>query len=330
MGIGLVNINTFFTANALGSASTLTNSERAYISQLLSLGYNNWTTLFGGLSTIGGTYPSGVLYDKKINKGLDGNVWDVAKVICNDNVGDFDTVLISALKSKGISVDVGTGDVTVVSPLQSPAVAGSALQTAIQSGTNIQTAANGILSQLNMGQYDNPGAASFFANPDNNAAIQQAYNLLGYGVPTTTDAVGVSTMLKLYWGAFYLKQYPIPPSSPDSCNQIKESIEGLTNERANIQTDITQMAANPANEFYATYSSQDLQFQSAVVSDLLNQFNGLSSKNACTSVIAAGGGGGGASNPSSASNFSLILLLGAIVVVVIIAHKIISKNKSDN
>jgi hypothetical protein len=208
---------------------------------------------------------------------------------------NFEQVMASELSKTGVKV-TSTADVA------------AAVTDALNTGGNISQGLEAIINKTNLGAMTDV-VKNTLLNSGNAAFVKQAVDYLGYPIPTTTDATGAKKLKQLYWGVYYLKNYPIPNISSTDCTQIDETIVQLQAEKANLKQ-------SELDKLYGTYTAEDLNMREQAVADLITKFQGLSGQLKCTSSRVA------SSNAIvKYSVYGLIAVVAIVVVIKIMKHK---------
>jgi hypothetical protein len=164
---------------------------------------------------------------------------------------------------------------------------------------------------------------------------------MNYPIPTTNDTNGLNQFEQIYWGAYYLAQFPLQTTvnssgqtvisySSADCETILETLKALAAEKTNISQAL-------AGNTFTTYTANDYQLRTTAVTDLTSIFNGLDAKYNCTASASAQINQQADQNLTSSSsttgslnNTLFYLLCGAVIIVcgIVIYRKLHHKNRA--
>ncbi len=224
---------------------------------------------------------------------------------------DIPKLVGDELNRRGVVVNfVKDSAAPVFNEVSYPALAAAA-NAAVNSGNGVTSAFGALAQAHNFGNLDDD-IKTFINSPENDGPLRDSVRMLNYVIPTSNDAVDLMKMKQIYWGAYYLKQFPIPSSLlGNNCGQISQTLIQLSAEKANLKQ-------NDLDQLYSIFSEADLEQKMQVVSDLTTKFNGLYAQQNCTAAQADGGG----------DVMKYVLMGIAGVFLVVIGYKIVKRNKS--
>lgn len=294
----------------------LTANEKLYLNALLKVMGGNPTafleTVAGLLWTVDNSWSSKDIFYNCNNAGADWNRFKGDATARNTSiiklVGD-------ELNRRGVTVNIqadpktGTATTPVFDTVNYVTLAAAA-NAAVSSNSGVTLAFSNMAHAYNFGNMDDD-IKTFMSDPANASNIRDAVKVLNYVIPTSNDAIDLIKFKQIYWGGYYLHQFPIPTGLLGiDCGQIGQSLIQLAAEKANLKQ-------NDLDKLFQVYSEADLQQRMQVISDLTTRFNGLYAQQNCTAAQASGGN----------DVLKYVLYgLGAIFILVI-AKKLLSHGK---
>lgn len=301
---------------AIQRASTLSVKEKELTQKLLDAGYDFLPLIAESTSYYS---PSSVDYWKQVmldHPWINTRTYDFSKddkfksgPWLFDNVKNwiqsrkninYEQWLIDELAKKGLKV-------------QSTKELASSLSYKLKNGEDFYPELELLLSQLNFGNMRTE-ANDVLMNKANANALFNAVYALGYVIPETSDSVGLSKMKKIYWGVYYLRNFPIPKIESANCGQIEQTLIQLQAENANIKQ-------SELDKLFSFYTQQDWDDRQQVISDLITKFNGIYARLNCTSAQVS------QSSKTDNKLLKITLMVCAGVIASVILFRIFKKNK---
>lgn len=295
------------TTDAQLDNPSLTPVEKQYINQLYkALGSNPRALMdiMGGLLwAVDNSWSSADIFYNCHNAGADWNRFKGDAAARNTSIAKM---VGDELNRRGIQVNFGKDQGTAIFNAVDYTALSHAANQAVSSNAGVTKAFTDMAFAYNFDNLDDD-VKTFMAAPENANNIRDAVKVLNYVIPTSNDQVDIAKFKQIYWGAYFLKQFPVPSGLLGvDCGQIGQTLIQLAAEKANLKQ-------NDLDHVYAIYTEGDMQQQMQAVADLTTRFNGLYAQQNCTAAQTGGG--------NDVMKY-VLLGLGAIFVI-LIARKIL-------
>lgn len=292
--------------------ASLNDTDRVYLNKFLQVlggDTNSFLNEVGGLITKfdgNSSWSNSDVFFNCYNRPAD---WAAYKAALSQRNTTIPKLVGDELNRRGVVVtiqDTKTGGQAPAFIDVSYAQLAQAANAAVNSGTGVTEAFSTLSGSYNLGNL-NDDIRTFMADPANASYITDSVRKLNYVIPTDNDDIDLIKFKQIYWGAYYLKKFPIPggllSTVAADCGQIGQTLIQLAAEKANLkQSDLDKL--------YTLYNEGDQQQRMQAVADVTTIFNGLYGSNNCSAAQTSSG--------NDVMKYVLYGLAGVFVLVIVV------------